>query len=118
MSSTSTIELRAAPPVETSYNHTPLIENEDQSRAPAKEESSNPTTQVPDGGYGWVIVSCCSLFTFHFNGLNGSWGILQNHLLEKHLPSVPTYTIAFVGSFALATEVAFGVLSARLVSWV
>ncbi|KAI7484549.1 MFS general substrate transporter [Hortaea werneckii] len=118
MSSTSTIELRAASPVETSYNHTPLNENKDQSRAPASEESSDPTTQVPDGGYGWVIVSCCSLFTFHFNGLNGSWGILQNHLLEKHLPSVPTYTIAFVGSFALATEVAFGVLSARLVSWV
>ncbi|KAI6891439.1 hypothetical protein KC318_g13774 [Hortaea werneckii] len=118
MSSTSTIELRTASPVETSYNHTPASENKDESHASPGNDSTDPATQVPDGGYGWVIVSCCSLFTFHFNGLNGSWGILQNHLLEKHLPSVPTYTIAFVGSLALATEVAFGVLSARLVSWI
>lgn len=48
----------------------------------------------------------------------GNWGILQSHLLEKHLPSVPTYTITFVGSLASATVVAFGILSARLVSWI
>ena len=77
-------------------------------------DSANITTAIPDGGYGWVVVFCCSLFTFHFNGMTGSWGVIQSHLLETSLSGVPTSTLTFVGSLLLALVVAFGLFSIRL----
>ena len=77
-------------------------------------DSSNITTAVPDGGYGWVIVLACSIITFLFNGFSGSWGIIQAALLESSLEQVPTSTVTFVGSLALGCIVAFGLLGVRL----
>ncbi|KAK5130601.1 hypothetical protein LTR08_001920 [Meristemomyces frigidus] len=76
--------------------------------------TANATTAIPDGGYGWVVVFSCSVITFHFNGLTGSWGVLQSHLQETDLQGVPTSTITFVGSLALTLVVAFGLVGNRL----
>ncbi|KAK5169759.1 uncharacterized protein LTR77_005737 [Saxophila tyrrhenica] len=81
-------------------------------------DAANVTTAIPDGGYGWIIVLSCSTLTFHFNGLTGSWGVLQAHLLEDPLTGVPTSTVTFVGSLCVALVVALGVFSIRLSRWI
>ncbi|ETI28467.1 hypothetical protein G647_00916 [Cladophialophora carrionii CBS 160.54] len=79
------------------------------------EAPANAATSLPEGGYGWTIVSVCALFTFWFNGIMGSWGVVQAALLRSDLPSTSTSTISFVGTLGLACVVAFGLFSVRLV---
>lgn len=70
---------------------------------------------MPEGGYGWTIVSICSLFTFWFNGIGGSWGVVQAALLRSQLSSTSTSTISFVGTLGLACVPVFGLFGLRLV---
>jgi hypothetical protein len=68
---------------------------------------------VPDGGYGWVVVFACSVITFFFVGLSYSWGIIQAKLASEHL--APDSTLAFIGSTTVAF-VSFGaIINARLI---
>ncbi|KAH7923170.1 MFS general substrate transporter [Leucogyrophana mollusca] len=60
---------------------------------------------VPDGGYGWVVVSACSLITSFFVGLTYSWGVMQAGLSKQKL--APDSTLAFIGSTTISF-VAFG----------
>ncbi|KIW15526.1 hypothetical protein PV08_05572 [Exophiala spinifera] len=76
--------------------------------------STNVATAIPDGGYGWVVVTCCAVLTFWFNGISASWGVLQAALLRSNLESTSTSTISFVGTFGLATIVAFGLFGVRI----
>ncbi|KAL2395980.1 hypothetical protein ABEF93_003054 [Exophiala dermatitidis] len=73
------------------------------------------SSSVPDGGYGWVIVTACAIVTFWFNGMMGSWGVIQAALLQSQLPSTSTSTVSFVGTLGLACAVAFGVFGVRLI---
>src|ERR1700753_1137627 len=63
-----------------------------------EQAPANAASSIPDGGYGWTLVSICSLFTFWFNGIMGSWGVLQAALLRSQLTSTSTSTISFVGT--------------------
>lgn len=81
-------------------------------------DSANVTTAIPDGGYGWTIVTCCSLFTFWFNGFSGSWGVLQTALLQSDLASASASTTSWVGSLSLACLVAFSLFGIRLLPYV
>jgi hypothetical protein len=73
---------------------------------------------IPDGGYGWVVVSACSLITyvfaprsepyftilfhsraFYVGGFN-SWGVLQAGLSKDQVGQ--NFTLAFVGSRAVS----------------
>ncbi|RMZ82910.1 hypothetical protein DV736_g6629, partial [Chaetothyriales sp. CBS 134916] len=74
----------------------------------------NAATVVPDGGYGWVVVFVCSVITFWFNGMSGSWGIIQTTLLSSTLTDITTSTTAFVGSLSITICVAFGLMAVRL----
>jgi len=76
---------------------------------------STAVTSAPEGGYGWAIVLICALFTFWFNGIMGSWGVLQAALLRSQLASTSTSTISFVGTLGLACVTAFGLFGVRLV---
>ncbi|KAI0319530.1 MFS general substrate transporter [Amylostereum chailletii] len=68
---------------------------------------------VPDGGYGWVIVAACSVIMSFSIGLVYSWGAIQSRLTESHL--APDGTLSFIGSTA-ASFVAFAAfLNARLI---
>ena len=93
---------------------------EDTTTSPPEDDhspSSNVTTIPPDGGYGWVVILSCSLMTFWFNGLSGSWGVIQTALLNTSLPSsTPTATITFVGSLNLCLCVSLGIFGVRLIS--
>jgi hypothetical protein len=43
--------------------------------------------QVPDGGYGWVVIFACSVLTFWFVGTTYSWGVIQAALVAEKLSS-------------------------------
>jgi MCP family monocarboxylic acid transporter-like MFS transporter 3 len=79
---------------------------------PASEVSS--TTAIPDGGYGWAIVSAGFMITFWIGGMINCWGILQTALLNNSLGHVSTSTVSFIGSLNLCCGVLFGVLSNRV----
>ncbi|OAP59471.1 hypothetical protein AYL99_06769 [Fonsecaea erecta] len=81
----------------------------------AEEAPTNAATAIPEGGYGWTVVSVCAVLTFWFNGISGSWGVIQAALLQSQLADTPTSTISFVGTLGLACVVAFGLFGVRLV---
>lgn len=121
MLSTQTVQLR---PYLTSK---PTTARSDEVRQQSEEaiislpdepdaEATNISTAIPDGGYGWVVVASCSLMTFWFNGLSGSWGVIQTALLSSSLQGTPTSTITFVGSLNLCCCVAFGLFGVRLIT--
>ncbi|KFZ09839.1 hypothetical protein V502_08449 [Pseudogymnoascus sp. VKM F-4520 (FW-2644)] len=57
-------------------------------------------SQVPDGGYGWVVVFACSVLCFWFVGTTYSWGVIQAALVKQNLSSPAT--LSFVGSLTWA----------------
>jgi hypothetical protein len=83
--------------------------------SPASEHPPpNAASTVPEGGYGWAIVTICATLTFWFNGISGSWGVIQAALLQSQLATTPTSTISFIGTLGLACVVAFGLFGVRL----
>ncbi|KAF2866964.1 major facilitator superfamily domain-containing protein [Massariosphaeria phaeospora] len=94
--------------------------NGDSEHNPAHgpDHSAFSTTAIPDGGYGWTIVFCCSVMAFWQNGIINCWGVLQAALLDSTLKSVPTSTVSFIGSLHLAGGVFYSLLVVRLMRWV
>ncbi|USP81604.1 hypothetical protein yc1106_08878 [Curvularia clavata] len=78
------------------------------------ENAAYSVTAIPDGGYGWIIVLCCSITTFCHNGIINCWGVLQAALLTSTLKHVPPSTLAYVGSLALSGGALYGLLAVRL----
>ncbi|KFY10602.1 hypothetical protein V491_07584 [Pseudogymnoascus sp. VKM F-3775] len=72
-------------------------------------------SQVPDGGYGWVVVFACSVLCFWFVGTTYSWGVIQAALVEQNLSSPAT--LSFVGSLTCACNSLFALLNARIIRW-
>jgi hypothetical protein len=70
-------------------------------------------SQVPDGGYGWVVIFACSVLTFWFVGTTYSWGIIQAALVERGLSSPST--ISFVGSLTCACISFLALVNARVI---
>merc|ERR1712000_75813 len=106
MSTTTVTELRTIlksqpqlPPTDTDNQEHQL----DEGPSTPGPEATNVATAVPDGGYGWVVVTVCALLTFWFNGIMASWGVLQAALLRSNLKTTSTSTISFVGTLGLAT---------------
>ncbi|TVY45176.1 Aspyridones efflux protein [Lachnellula subtilissima] len=69
--------------------------------------------EVPDGGYGWVVIAACSALTFWFVGTTYSWGIIQAALVERNLSSPST--ISFVGSLTCASISILALVNARTI---
>lgn len=72
-------------------------------------------SQVPDGGYGWVVVFACSVLSFWFVGTTYSWGVIQAALVEQNLSNPAT--LSFVGSLTCACNSLFALLNARIIRW-
>jgi hypothetical protein len=91
--------------------------------APSEFDPANPDTiiraslladsQAPDGGYGWVVISACSVLTFWFVGTTYSWGVLQAALAEQYL-SAPS-TLAFIGSLTVTCISLLAIVNARMI---
>jgi MCP family monocarboxylic acid transporter-like MFS transporter 3 len=109
---------------ELSHTHTGLSSRPGDLQSRGESEAHNPTlddaapehasTAIPDGGYGWVVLVSCSVITFWFAGLTGSWGVIQTALLSSTLQGTPSSTTAFVGSLGITICVAFGLIAVRL----
>ncbi|KAF2442871.1 MFS general substrate transporter [Karstenula rhodostoma CBS 690.94] len=81
------------------------------------EDAAYSTTAIPNGGYGWMVVFCCSVTAFWSNGVINCWGVLQAALLDSSLRSVPTSTVSFVGSLSLALSAGLGIFVVQFMRW-
>ncbi|KAJ7062642.1 major facilitator superfamily domain-containing protein [Mycena amicta] len=70
-------------------------------------------SDVPDGGYGWVVVFGCAVITWWYTGIAYSWGIIQAALVKQGLSSPST--LSFVGSSAVACIAGLAVINARII---
>ena len=75
----------------------------------------NAVEAIPDGDYGWTVVTSCAVLLFWVNGYNTAWGVLQTALLLQN-PDLHTdiRTVTFIGSLSMACLVAFGIAFVRL----
>lgn len=67
---------------------------------------------VPDGGYGWVMITGCSVMTWWFVGTTYSWGVIQGRLVDKGVSSPAT--LSYIGSIAIASISFMAILNARI----
>jgi hypothetical protein len=83
----------------------------DQDQDAIMEASRLADSQVPDGGYGWVVVFAGAVIAWWFVGSSYSWGVMQAALVKNgYSPS----TLAFVGSLCPACIAILAVPNATL----
>lgn len=70
-------------------------------------------SQVPDGGYGWLLISACAVVTWWFVGASYTWGVSQAALVEQM--GYSSSTLAFVGSLCPACISLLAVPNARVI---
>src|ERR1700760_2219373 len=109
MSSTTSIELQSSPPNGSSQMD--LMPEPPPDAIIAQSQLADAT--VPDGGYGWVIVTCCAIITWWFVGTTYCWGVIQGALVQQGLAKPST--LSFIGSVAVALNAFLAILSARVI---
>lgn len=70
-------------------------------------------SEVPDGGYGWVVVFSGAVITWWFVGASYTWGVMQAALVEQK--KFPPATLAFVGSLVPAMIAILAIPNATLI---
>jgi hypothetical protein len=91
----------------------PASSNFDPAADAVVAESRIADSQVPDGGYGWVIIFASSLLCFWFVGIPYSWGVIQAALVKQKV-STPA-SLSFVGSLTAACISFLALANARLI---
>lgn len=79
---------------------------------PILEASRLADNDVPDGGYGWVVVFSCAVICWWVVGTTYSWGVLQRVFVEQGLSSPGT--LAFVGSLSTGIMSSCAIIYSRL----
>ncbi|KAI1199056.1 major facilitator superfamily transporter [Nemania serpens] len=79
---------------------------------PVLEASRLADSDVPDGGYGWVVVASCAILAWWTIGTSYSWGIVQGALVEEGL-STPA-VLSFVGALGPTLLAAVAILNSRI----
>jgi MFS transporter, MCT family, solute carrier family 16 (monocarboxylic acid transporters), member 3 len=114
--STTTIELQPSETVvangssqqRESWASTDRI-NDDEALSRADAVSA-----IPDGGWSaWSSIIASAIFTFWFNGISNSWGVVQAALFKEGLSSAST--LSFVGSLSITCCVILSLLSVRFI---
>ncbi|KAL1886982.1 hypothetical protein Cpir12675_006785 [Ceratocystis pirilliformis] len=70
-------------------------------------------SEVPDGGYGWVVVAACAVNFWWALGTTYSWGVIQEALVSEGLSSPAT--LSFIGGLMAAMISITGFVNARLI---
>lgn len=70
-------------------------------------------SEVPDGGYGWVVVFSGAVITWWFVGASYTWGVMQAALVEQK--KYPPATLAFVGSLVPAMIAILAIPNATII---
>lgn len=78
------------------------------------QQSLIADSQVPDGGYGWVLICACALVTWWFVGSSYTWGVMQAALVDEM--GYSSSTLAFVGSLCPACISLLAVPNATVIS--
>ncbi|KAJ7872222.1 major facilitator superfamily domain-containing protein [Mycena leptocephala] len=81
--------------------------------APPALTQPDSQVEVPDGGYGWVVVFACAVLTWWSVGTGYNWGIIQAALVKQGLSSAST--LSFVGSSTVACISGLAVIDARII---
>ncbi|KAI1367070.1 major facilitator superfamily domain-containing protein [Xylaria arbuscula] len=79
---------------------------------PVLEASRLADSDVPDGGYGWVVVAACAVLSWWTIGTSYSWGVIQGYLVEDGL-STPA-VLSFVGALGPTLLAAVALLNSRI----
>lgn len=77
------------------------------------QQSLIADSQVPDGGYGWILIGACAVVTWWFVGASYTWGVMQAELVDKE--GYSSSTLAFVGSLCPACISLLAVPNARVI---
>ncbi|KAH8892636.1 MFS general substrate transporter [Thozetella sp. PMI_491] len=80
---------------------------------PVLEASRLADSDVPDGGYGWVVIACCAVVTWWFVGTSYSWGVIQAELVKRGVSSPPV--LSFVGSMGPTMMASFAIINGRVI---
>ncbi|KAF2996219.1 hypothetical protein E8E13_002533 [Curvularia kusanoi] len=107
-------ELSAPNPITTSTSTDANSQYSPPTLDPLEHAPPDAITAVPDGGYGWTIVTACAITLFWINGYTTAWGVLQTAILKSPSLHTNVRTITFVGSLYMACMVAFGIASIRV----
>jgi hypothetical protein len=73
MASTTTVELQSF--THNGSSRSVLVDEPPPDAVIAQSQLADAT--VPDGGYGWVIVTCCAIITWWFVGTTYCWGVIK-----------------------------------------
>lgn len=92
----------------SNHHHSTGIHQEDA----IMQASLAADSEVPEGGYGWVIILACALLCFWFVGTTYCWGVFQAALVQQGVSSAST--LAFVGSLTTACISFLAVINARI----
>jgi hypothetical protein len=79
---------------------------------PVLEASRLADSDVPEGGYGWVVVASCAILSWWTIGTSYSWGVIQGALVEQGL-STPA-VLSFVGALGPTLLAAVAILNSRI----
>ncbi|KAI0098540.1 major facilitator superfamily transporter [Nemania sp. FL0031] len=86
--------------------------NNNESIDPVLEASRLADSDVPEGGYGWVVVTSCAILSWWTIGTSYSWGVIQGALVEQGL-STPA-VLSFVGALGPTLLAAVAILNSRI----
>lgn len=126
MSSTSAIQLTEldAPGASTAWD-TPLHNTQHQQQQQVSQrklggrstdevlqESRVADSEVPEGGYGWVIVLAGAVQLWWSLGTTYAWGVMQAALVEQGLASPAT--LSFIGSLQAALISALAIVNSTV----
>ncbi|GJC99016.1 major facilitator superfamily transporter [Colletotrichum higginsianum] len=111
--STSAIELRPLP-LQISHKPYPVPPTQpaEDSSDPILRASREADSAVPEGGYGWVVVTGCFVIAWWIIGTSYSWGVIQSALIDDGLATPAV--LSFVGSLAAALISALAIVNSRV----
>lgn len=73
-------------------------------------------SDLPESGYGWVILSACAVLAWWFVGINYTWGVLQATFVDDGVAQAST--LSFVGSLAMAWAPLLAIANAKMIKWI
>lgn len=94
--------------VEAAEGNSPADNGDD----PVLQASRVADSSVPEGGYGWVVLTGCFVIAWWIIGTAYSWGVIQSALVDEGL-STPA-VLSFVGSLAAALISALAIVNSRV----
>ncbi|KAL4871147.1 hypothetical protein BDV12DRAFT_206957 [Aspergillus spectabilis] len=72
-------------------------------RAEQAEQQQPPADDFPEGGYGWICVTCIFLINAHTWGINSAYGvILSFYLFHDEFPGTPALVYALVSGLSIS----------------